>query len=287
MTRVTVLGASGTTGSLVARGLRTLGHDVRAASRTSPVHFDWGYRSTWAQAVGDSTAVYVIADERPGGVDRLREFLRLAAQRDVERVVLLSARDWIDTDLLAGHFREQALQGSGLEWTIIRPAWFAQDFHTIECFAHGIRHGRFVHASGDGATPFVHATDIADVAVAALTESGHDGRAYELSGPRSLTVTEAVQVISETIGRPVTVETVDEGSYRRYLRELGLTDDDIHNMLFFCRVMQRGELDYLSSGVEEALGRPATAFEDYAASAVDNALWAEEVDGPDIGRRDK
>lgn len=159
--------------------------------------------------------MYIVADEHPGGVDRLIQFLQVAAQRSAERVALLSARDWIDTDLPDGHYREEAVRASGLAWTILRPAWFAQDFHTIECFARGISEGRLVYASGDGATAFVDAFDIADVAIAALTEPGHQGRHYELSGPRSLSVPDATRIIAAALGRdvtPVPVDVVSAGS---------------------------------------------------------------------------
>lgn len=274
MTKVTVLGATGTTGSLVTRGLRAGGHDVRPASRTAPVHFDWDDRTTWAQAIGDSSAVYIIPDERPGGVDRLTAFLDVAARQAAERVVLLSARDWIDTDLPDGHLREQSVVESGLDWTIIRPAWFAQDFLTIECFARGLRDGRVVYGSGEGATAFVDAGDIADVAVAALTDPVHGSRYYELSGPRSLSVPEAARLIGTATGRTVALVPVDAHGFDRYLREIGYADDEMYSMQFFCRAMLSGELDYVSSGVREALGRPATTFEDFSAGAAGDQRWA-------------
>jgi uncharacterized protein YbjT (DUF2867 family) len=218
--------------------------------------------------------VYIIADERPGGVDRLGQFLEVCTTGPVERVVLLSARDWIDSDLPDGKYREDAVRGSGLGWTIIRPAWFAQDFHTTECFVEGIRRGRLVYASGDGATPFVHAADIADVAIAALTDARHDRHHYELSGPSSLTLPDAARIIGTALGRRIALEPVSSEDYQQYLISLGYDTDGIHAMQFFSDVMQRGELDYLSSGVEEALGRPSKGFEDYAISNVKNPLWA-------------
>lgn len=274
MTKVTVLGATGTTGSLVTHRLRAGGHDVRPASRTAPFHFDWDDRTTWAPAVGDSSAVYIIPDERPGGVDRLTAFLDMAARQAAERVVLLSARDWIDTDLPDGRLREQSVVGSGLDWTIIRPAWFAQDFLTIECFARGLRDGRVVYGSGEGATAFVDAGDIADVAVAALTDPVHGSRYYELSGLRSLSVPEAARLIGTATGRTVTLAPVDAHGFERYLGEIGYADDEMYSMQFFCRAMLSGELDYVSPGVQEALGRPATAFEDFSAAAAGDQRWA-------------
>jgi uncharacterized protein YbjT (DUF2867 family) len=267
VTNVTVLGATGTTGRLVSSTLQTQGHSVRRASRTSEIRFDWDDHSTWEAAVSDSTSAYVVADERVGGVERLSELLRLASRRGTERVVLLSARDWIDHDLPDGHLREDAVRASGLEWTILRPAWFAQNFHTAPAFAHGIAAGRLPFNSSDGATPFVDAADIAAVAAAALTEPGHHERHYELSGPRSLTVPDVVRIIGAAIGREVTPVPADEDSYQRFLRDLGYDDAGIHAMLFFGRAMRAGELDYVSSGVPDALGRPATAFEDFAAAA--------------------
>lgn len=270
---VTVLGATGTTGRLVAQHVLEAGHGIRRASRTSPVRFDWDAPTTWAPAVSGATAVYLVPDERPGGVARLTSFLRICRAAGVERAVLLSARDWIDADLPAGHEREAAVEASGLAWTILRPAWFAQDFLTMQCFAAGVRAGRLPYNSGTGAVAFVDAADIADVAVAALTAPGHAERRYELSGLSPVTMPAAARTLSEALERPVEAVPMRIDDYAAHLRELRYDDAGVHAMVFFSRAARAGELSYLSSGTLEALGRPARSFAEFVTGAARSPSW--------------
>ena len=106
---------------------------------------------------------------------------------------MLSARDWIDADRVDGLAREDLVRRTGMEWTILRPAWFAQNFDAPGYFADGIRRGRILHASGDGRCSFVDARDIAGVANAVLTEPGHHRREYALSGPDAITMSDVAK----------------------------------------------------------------------------------------------
>lgn len=189
---------------------------------------------------------------------------------------MLSARDWIDTDLPDGHYREAAVEASGLEWTIIRPAWFAQDFLTMDCFAAGARTGKLYHASQDGAVPFVDARDIADVAVAALTGDGHAGKHYELRGLSSVSLPEAARIIGTHTGRTIEPIDLNDAEYETYLRRIGYDDENVHGVLFFARVTRDGELDYLSTGYRDALGRDPRSFEDFAARSAAAPQWQAE-----------
>jgi uncharacterized protein YbjT (DUF2867 family) len=111
--------------------------------------------------------------------------------------VLLAGRGEVEAERA-----ERALQDSGADWTILRCSWFMQNFS--EAFMlDQVLAGAVALPGGDGPAPFVDAEDIADVAVAALTEPGHSGRLYELTGPRALTFAEAVGEIAAASGRDV------------------------------------------------------------------------------------
>ena len=162
-------------------------------SRSTAVPFDWSHEAPWPAVLEGANAIYVIVDESPHGVDRLGRFLDLSNARGVQRIVLLSARDWIDADRVDGLALEDLVRRSGMEWTILRPAWFAQNFDAPGYFADGIRRGRILHASGDGRCSFVDARDIAGVANAVLTEPGHHRREYALSGPDAITMSDVAK----------------------------------------------------------------------------------------------
>ena len=126
---VLVLGATGKTGRRVEARLRLRGISVRAASRSTEPAFDWHDPVTWDNVLHGMTAVYVVPPLVPGPV---HEFVTRAETAGVQRLVLLSghgADDWGDTtfglDMLSA---EAAVRGSALEWTVLRPANFAQNF---------------------------------------------------------------------------------------------------------------------------------------------------------------
>ncbi|WP_353096052.1 NAD(P)H-binding protein [Tissierella praeacuta] len=269
MNKATVLGATGKTGHLVSKGLSDKGWNVNAVSRSTSIRFDWDDESTWNPAISDSKAVYIVADERPGGVERLARFLNQCSAKQVEHIVLLSARDWIDTDLPEGHMREELVRHSGMTWTILHPAWFVQNFHTIPAFSQGIKEGRLISASGSGTAPFVDASDIAAVAVAAITEPGHENKIYEVSGPQLLSLGDVSEIMARELGKPIQLVEVDLTEYKRYLSTLGYDETNGYGMVFFNKSMKHNEMSYLSSGVWDALGRPARQFQEYVREFAD------------------
>jgi uncharacterized protein YbjT (DUF2867 family) len=131
-------------------------------------------------------------------------------------------------------------------------------------FAPGVAEGQLVSPTGDGAEPFIDAEDIAAVAVAALTEAGHGGRDYDLSGPAALTMAEAAEVLSSRLGHRVehvdppleqwTAGAVQNGLPADYAGMLGA---------LFSRIAS-GDDAQLSSGVQDALGRPPGSFQEWA-----------------------
>ena len=182
-----VIGASGKTGRRVMDRLITQGRRVRPVSRSTVPRFDWQDDSTWAPALDGVDAAYITYFPDlalPGAAETVDAFARLAVESGVRRQVLLSGRGEEGAQRA-----ERYLQNSGADWTIVRCAFFNQNFD--ENFVDSVRHGVLGMPAGDTAEPFVDADDIADVVVAALTDDRHIGQLYELTGPRLLTLAEA------------------------------------------------------------------------------------------------
>ncbi|MBR8741973.1 SDR family oxidoreductase, partial [Nocardiopsis sp. MG754419] len=186
---ILVTGATGMTGRRVLSGLRELGLPVRAASRSSAWRFDWNAPETWDEALAGAGSVYLVQHD-PAPLTA--GFVERAVAHGLERIVLLSARGvdrpgYFDGEAqpITHRLGEQAVRESGLEWTILQPGWFTQNFDE-GVLADEVRDGVLRLPAGDGAAAWIDAGDIAAVAVAALTEPGHHGRTYELSGPRAL-----------------------------------------------------------------------------------------------------
>ena len=133
----------------------------------------------------------------PGATDAVRAFVERAVEHGVRRLVLLSGRGEEEAQEC-----ELIIQRPEIEWTVVRCSWFSQNFSEGE-FLDMVLAGEIALPAGDVGEPFVDVDDIADVAVAALTEDGHAGQVYELTGPRLLTFAEAVDEIASATGRAI------------------------------------------------------------------------------------
>ncbi|MEV8425271.1 NAD(P)H-binding protein [Streptomyces niveus] len=276
---ILVVGGTGTTGGRVAALLRERGGAVRVASRGGEPRFDWTDRTTWDGVLEGVTAVYVVPFD---GRSLTRPFVERAVARRVARIVLLSGRG-VDVPGYAGEAStagpthvdgEAAVRalGAGTTWTIVRPSWFAQNF-SEGFFLDAVLAGELRLSAGDGAASFVDADDIAAVAVAALTEDGHDGRTYELSGPRALTIAQALAEISAAVGREIRYVPLSPGEFMAELRELGLSAAEAADFAESLSPLRRGLDSHVSDGVRRVLGREPRDFRDFVKSAAARGLW--------------
>lgn len=254
---VLVIGASGKTGRRVVEGLTTAGAAVRSASRSSTIRFDWDDDSTWAPALADTSAAYVVPPEAPVDV---AHFARLAEDAGLERLVMLSARhpDQGGDGVIPAV--EDALRAGAVPLTVVQPSWFVQNF-TEGMFAPELADGVLRLPVGDGLEPFVDTTDIAAVAVAALTEDGHAGRTYELSGPELMTFADAVERLGTATGRNLKFETVEPAAWSAAAVEF-LPEPVVALLDNLFTAIREGVNAHLSPGVAEALGRPPRSFGD-------------------------
>ena len=265
---ILVIGSTGKTGKRVATRLTDLGIDVRHGSRSSATPFDWDQPSTWAPALHGATAAYVTYSPDlavPGSVDAITELVALARVAGVRRLVLLSGRGEEEAKRA-----EDVVRASGLEWTIVRAEWFAQNFSEGD-FADDVAAGVVALPVGDVLEPFVDADDIADVVVAALTEDRHVGQTYELTGPRLLTFADAVSEIAT--GRELRFEPVSMDDYAATLTEYQVPPDVIALLGYLFTTVLDGRNAELADGVQRALGREPRDFADFASQAAATGVW--------------
>ncbi|MDV5143467.1 NAD(P)H-binding protein [Streptomyces sp. SBC-4] len=269
---ILVTGGTGKSGSRVVSRLWAQGAPVRVGSRTGEPPFDWHDRTTWDAALDGVKAVYLVPLD---GRLLTRPFVERAAALGVERVVLLSGRG-VDVPGYSGEANlagathvdgESAVRDSGISWTILRPAWFAQNF-SEGIFRDAVVAGELRLPAGDGAASFTDADDIAAVAVAALTEDGHDGQTYELSGPRALTIAEAVAEISEATGRAVRYVPLSHDEFVTELVGEGWSAAEAEDYAEAVGPIRRGMDSAVSDGVQRALGRAPRDFTEYVTGAV-------------------
>jgi uncharacterized protein YbjT (DUF2867 family) len=267
---VLVLGATGKTGRRVVERLEARGVPTRAGSRSANPRFDWEDRNTWApvlEGVGAAYIAYYPDVAVPGAADVVGAFAEQAVASGVERIVMLSGRGEEGAER-----GEQLVQAAAPGATIVRATWFSQNFSEA-FFAEGIEAGELALPAADVKEPFVDADDIADVAVAALTEEGHAGQVYELTGPRLLSFDEAVAEIAEATGRDLSFQKVPADAYAAVLREQGEPEEVVWLVSYLFSEVLDGRNERLADGVQRALGRPPRDFRDYARDAAVAGAW--------------
>jgi uncharacterized protein YbjT (DUF2867 family) len=275
-----VLGGTGKTGRRIVARLRLRGAAVRAAARSTEVPFDWSEPGTWDAALQGVTAAYIVAPPLPDG--RLaqgpaHDFVARAEAAGVQRLVLLSGRGadrWGDSTFgLDMRDAEEAVRGSALEWTVLRPNNFAQNFDE-ELWHAPLVAGTLALPAGAVPEPFIDLEDVADVATTVLTEPGrHAGRIYELTGPRSITFDEAVQMISRAAGLPIAYTQISADEYVASLVAEGVSENDARHVAEMFGLMQRGLIAETTDGVATVLGRPPRTFEDYVLRTAVAGAW--------------
>jgi len=266
-----VLGGTGKTGRRVVTRLTRRDLPVRVGSRTAGVPFDWQRPDTWPAALDGVGAVYIsyfpdIA--APGAAETVGEFARVAVTSGARRLVLLSGRGEEGARQC-----EQAVRDSGGEVTLVRCAWFNQNF-SEDFLLDPVLAGEVALPAGEVAEPFIDADDIAEVAVAALTEDGHADELYELTGPRLLTFADAVGEIATATGRSIQYISVSLEDYAAGATEHGVPADVVAALSHVFGEVLDGRNAHLCDGVQRALGRPPRDFTDYARDTAATGVWS-------------
>ena len=267
---ILVIGATGKTGRRVAAKLEARGVNVRRGSRGSATPFDWDAPETWSAALSGVRAAYVTYFPDlafPGAVEKLGSLCETAKDAGVEHLVLLSGRG-------EHHARlgEDVVRTSGVDFTIVRSAWFAQNF-SEGYLRDPILAGVLPMPGGDVPEPIIDIDDIADVAVEALTGEGHRGALYEVTGPRLMTFAEMADALSAATGRAIRHVPISFEDFHGNVADAG--GEFVADVFTgIARETLDGRNAHVCDGVERALGRPARDFADFAAAAASAGTWS-------------
>jgi uncharacterized protein YbjT (DUF2867 family) len=204
----------------------------------------------------------------PGAVEVVRSFAELAVRSGIPRLVLLSGRGEPEAERA-----EQAVRDTGAELTILRSTWFMQNFSEDYMVEHMWR-GKVRFPASEVPTPFVDAEDIADVAVAALTDDLHVGELCELTGPQSLTFVEAAAGIAEASGRQVRHVPVSLEQHAAEAAAHGVSPEVVELLTYLFSEVMDGRNAAATDGVRRALGREPRDFSNYALRAAATGAWS-------------
>lgn len=275
---ILILGGTGKTGKRIAQLLAEKNLPVRIGSRSASPAFDWEDPATWRAALEGVSAVYLsyFPDLAvPGTADVIRTFTQLAVAAGVKKIVLLSGRGEHEAEAC-----EKIVINAGMEWTILRCAWFSQNF-SEGYLLEPLQAGFVALPAGGVREPFIDGDDIADVAVAALTEDGHAGELYELTGPRLLTFAEAVAEVAKATGQQIQYQQVSVDEYAGMLAEYGLPNDFVWLISYLFSEVLDGRNESLTDGVQRALKRAPRDFGDYVRTTAASGIWNQQQSNPE------
>ena len=265
-----VLGATGKTGRRIIARLEAKGVPVRRGSRSAHPPFDWAHEAGWDACLDGVSSAYIsYAPDLavPGAGDSIRAFVAKAKAHGIQRLVLLSGRGEAEAQAC-----ERIVMESGIDATIVRASWFNQNF-SEGAFIEMIEAGQIALPAGDVAEPFVDADDIADVAVAALTEAGHAGEIYEVTGPRLMTLPEVAAALSDATRRTIRYVQIPHDAFVAGVAGSGAPEQVVWMMDYLFSTVLDGRNAHLTDGVQRALGRAPKDFVKFAQETAASGVW--------------
>lgn len=270
MQEVLVTGGTGKTGRRIVQRLREAKIPLRVGSRSAQPAFDWDVETTWIPALAGVDAAYIAYQPDlaiPRAPATIQKFVDTAVASGVKKLVLLSGRGEPEARQC-----EIIVENSGLEWTVVRASFFAQNFS--EGFVLGaIQQGEVILPAVTVPEPFIDVEDIADVATAALITPDHNGKIYDVTGPRLLTFAEAIAEISQEVRRDIHYIPVPIDAYKQGAEQAGLSKDYLWLMEYLFTTIFDGRNAHISDGIQQALGRPPRDFATYVEQVAQTGIW--------------
>jgi uncharacterized protein YbjT (DUF2867 family) len=214
--------------------------------------------------------IFLVGPVTPDLTDLERKATDEIKRSQVKQVVKLSAMgDNSATFPRQHHASEDYIRASGVGYTLLRPNGFMQNM--VFYNGQSIRtQNTFYGSQGDGKVSHIDLRDIAAVAVKALTEDGHSGKVYTLTGPEALTNARIAEILSAQLGREIKYVDLPPGQMKQALLSVGTPEWNANAILDLAELYRKGKASAVTDDVERILGRKPTSFEqfsrDYASS---------------------
>lgn len=265
-----VMGASGRVGGALVRALDGRLPLRRAGRGPGEVPFDLLDPATFDATLDGVTSVFLMRPPQIASGAAFRPFLDACAARGIARMAVLSVKGAETNRVLPHHGMEQEVMRRGFDWTMLRPSDFMQNLETVH--RDDIRkRGRIAVPAGKGASAFIDVEDVGAVAAKVLTEDGHGGIVYTLTGPEALTFAQVARIMSEVLGRPITYAPPWIAQFIARRRAEGTPLGMALVMTALYSVQRFGGAAEVTDDVPRLLGRPAGGLHSYVARQ--RAAW--------------
>ena len=280
--KILLTGATGNTGQVVAEQLSSRGIPFVAMVRSEPnrrnleavgvatIAGDFDDSNSLARALKGIEKAYLVCTPDEHVIPRELAFIRMAKAAGVRHVVKCSAF-WAaldgPTQNLRAHGKiERELIDSGMDYTIVRPHGFMQ---TLTLFNWNMieRAGVISMPAGDGGIPLIDVRDVAAVAVLALTEPGHVGKIYDLTGPAVMNMYEQAEILGRVLGRPITYIAGNERQLTMIMKLLGVPEVPSEHVIKIFRLQREHAMEETTPTLRE-LGIEPIQYEQFVRDLV-------------------
>ncbi len=282
MSKILVVGATGTIGRAIVKELADKGVEVKAGTRNpaeygtskgvEAVMLDLLNPKTFAHALKDVKTLFQLSPA--GHADAyglLAPFLE-AASKKVSKIVTMTALGVGASDEIPLRRLELAVEATGLRYVHLRPSWFNQNFGSY--WYDSIKDsGQIFLPAGDSRTSFIDTLDISAAAVAALLKDDVESKVWELTGPQALTYTEAAEILSQAGGRTITYQDIPAAQFHEGLLNAQMPKDYADLLIMLFEGVRAGVASKTTNAVEELTGRAPRTLRSYAQR--ESALFAE------------
>lgn len=268
---ILITGATGTVGREVVSALRGRKVHVRAGYRTrpqnvplgvEPVALDYERPDTLRSALHGVATVFLLSNT----VQPERTVIDEAKRAGVRRVVKLSVLGAAEESFVFARWHraaERHLESSGLAWTFLRPNGFMQNL--VNYLGDMIRAQSAIFSSaGEGAVSYVDARDIGRVAAHVLTEMGHEGQAYDLTGPAALTYAQVAEILTRALQRTIRYVPITHEQQKQGALAAGIPEGYAEALVDLNRYYEKGGMSRVSPTVRLVTGREPITLEEFA-----------------------
>jgi uncharacterized protein YbjT (DUF2867 family) len=274
---IVVTGATGTVGSKVVQELidrkipvRAVVRDLAKATKlpqdgVEVVQADLGVPESLERAFTGADKLFLASGSAENQAELQGNAVRMAKKTGIRQIVKLSvlgASPDSPVKLARWHYQnDQEIRSSGIAWTILQPTFFIDNFLS---YAPTIKtEGAFYAPMKNGKASMVDARDIAAVAVTALTQPGHEGKTYEITGPKAISYDDVAKTLTQAIGRPVKYVDVPLETARSNMLQMGMPSWYVEDLLTLSKFFASGSGARVAPTVHDLTGRDGYTVEDW------------------------
>lgn len=273
--KIGITGATGQLGKLVVEQLKkrvsveNIVALVRTPDKASDLGvevrvFDYNKPNEMVGALnGIDRLLLISANEIGKRAEQHQNVIEAAQKADVQWIVYTSLlhADTSSLNLAGEHrFTEEALKGSGIDYTILRNGWYTENY--TGSIQGALKAGAFVGSAGDGKISSATRADYAAAAAVAITDEGHKGMIYELAGDKAYTLSDLAAEISKQSGKQIPYKNLPEAEYAGILKDMGVSEQFANAIASWDTSALKGDLFDDSKQLSRLIGRATTPLSD-------------------------